>query len=71
MDEENNPDSGMVSLIWLWFGFEGWKQLSLGKRIGAQILYRIFFVAGFAVCIITYTTIFTKDPSLAPLFGML
>ena len=71
MEEENNSDTGMVSLIWLWFGFEGWKQLSLGKRIGAQILYRVFFVAGFAACIIFYTTVFGEDPPLAPLVGML
>ena len=71
MDEDTNSDTGMVNLIWLWFGFEGWKQLSLGKRVGAQILYRVFFVAGFAACIICYNFVTDGDPSLAPLVGML
>ncbi len=53
-----------------WFGFNGWKELSTSKRIGTQILYRVLFVAGLAVCIMLYVFIAGADPQLPGLCGM-
>ena len=53
-----------------WFGFNGWKELSTSKRIGTQILYRVLFVAGLAVCIMLYVFIAGEDPQLPGLCGM-
>jgi hypothetical protein len=60
-----------MGFIQKWFGFSGWKELSTSKRIGMQILYRIFFLAGMAACLIIYTMIFGDDPPLAPLCGIM
>ncbi len=70
MDEVEVSNDGILNLLWRWFGFEGWKELGTSKRIGAQILYRVLFVAGFAGCIIGYTAVYGEDPPLAPLCGM-
>ena len=71
MNEDRDHGGGPLTLLWKWFGFDGWKELSTGTRIGAQILYRILFVAGFACCIIVYTMAFGDDPPLTPLCGMM
>ena len=71
MDEDEISGEGIFSLLWRWFGFEGWKELGTSKRIGAQILYRVLFVAGFAGGIIGYTAVFGEDPPLAPLCGIM
>jgi hypothetical protein len=68
---EELASEGILSLLWRWFGFEGWKELGTRKRIGAQILYRVLFVAGFAGGIIGYTAVFGEDPPLAPLCGIM
>ena len=62
MDEVEVSNDGILNLLWRWFGFEGWKELGTSKRIGAQILYRVLFVAGFAGCIIGYTAVYGEDP---------
>lgn len=71
MNEGEDSDGGTPSLLWKWFGFEGWKELATSKRIGAQILYRVLFLAGFAGCIIAYTSVYGEDPPLAPLCGLM
>ena len=53
-----------------WFGFNGWKELSTSKRIGAQRLYRLAFVAGLAVLLVLYGSFMGEDPSIVPLLGM-
>ena len=51
--------------IQTWFGFNGWKELSTRGSILATIAYRVVFVLGLAVSIITYTYASGgQDPSL-------
>ena len=71
MDKGENSGKNATGLLWKWFGFDGWKELSTSKRIGAQVLYRVLFVAGFACCLIVYTLAFGNDPPIAPLCGMM
>lgn len=61
---------GVSKFIWTWFGFDGWKELSTSKRIGAQILYRLAFVTGLAVLLVVYVSFVGEDPSVLPLLGM-
>ena len=44
-----------MGFIQQWFGFNGWKSLSTKGSIFATIFYRILFVLGLAVSIITYS----------------
>tara|TARA_B100001750_G_scaffold246932_1_gene270884 strand:- start:2294 stop:2533 length:240 start_codon:yes stop_codon:yes gene_type:complete len=60
-----------MGFIQKWFGFNGWKEIATSKRIGVQIIYRIFFLAGMAACLMIYTFIFGEDPPLAPLLGIM
>jgi hypothetical protein len=54
-----------VGFIQKWFGFHGWKSLSAKGSIVATIFYRVFFVIGLALAIITYSYISGgDDPSL-------
>ena len=46
-----------------WFGFSGWKAMSTKTRISVQILYRIMFLAGLFVLIISYGVITKNDPN--------
>ena len=53
-----------MGFIGQWFGFNGWKELSTRGSIFATIFYRIFFVVGLAVSIITYSYVSGgEDPS--------
>ena len=54
-----------------WFGFAGWRAMSVKARIFTQILYRIFFLLGLAVIIIAYGMITDSDPGGLPLIGMI
>ncbi|MBL6731331.1 MAG: hypothetical protein ISP82_00085 [Candidatus Poseidoniaceae archaeon] len=55
-----------MGFIGQWFGFNGWKELSTRGSIFATIFYRVFFVVGLAVSIITYSYISGgEDPSAA------
>jgi len=54
-----------MSFIGQWFGFNGWKELSTRGSIFATIFYRVFFVVGLAVSIITYSYVSGgEDPSV-------
>ena len=44
-----------MGFVQRWFGFNGWKEMSTRGNIVASIMYRIFFVAGLAAAIMTYT----------------
>lgn len=53
-----------MGFIQKWFGFNGWKALSTKGSVFATILYRILFVFGLAVAIITYSYVSGgEDPS--------
>ena len=55
-----------MGFIQKWFGFNGWKTLSKTKSVAATILYRIIFVVGLALAIITYSYgSGGEDPSLS------
>ncbi|MDP6333345.1 MAG: hypothetical protein QF479_01775 [Candidatus Poseidoniaceae archaeon] len=53
-----------MGFIQQWFGFNGWKSLSTSGSVFATIFYRVFFVVGLAVAIITFSYISGgEDPS--------
>ena len=60
-----------AGFIGRWFGFAGWKAMSVQARILTQIVYRVFFCLGLAGIIIGHGIIVGQDPGGLALIGMI
>lgn len=67
-DDDTNPEPSFFAR---WFGFAGWRAMSVKARIFTQIIYRVFFLFGLALLIIGYGMITDSDPGGAPLLVMI
>jgi len=67
-EQEPGQEVGFISR---WFGFGGWRAMSLKTRISTQIVYRFIFLLGLAVPIIGYGMVTGSDPGGLALLGMI
>jgi hypothetical protein len=68
MKVEPGQELGFISR---WFGFGGWRAMSLKTRIFTQIIYRFIFLLGLAIPIIGYGMVTGSDPGGLTLLGMM
>lgn len=67
MDREDEANTGFLSR---WFGFAGWKAMAVQTRVFTQIVYRVFFLLGFAGLLIGHGIIVGDDPGGFTLIAM-
>ena len=67
MIQEDRKEAGFIGR---WFGFAGWKAMSVQARILTQIVYRVCFLLGLAGLLIGHGIIVGQDPGGLALIGM-
>ncbi|MBT59924.1 MAG: hypothetical protein CMA63_00035 [Euryarchaeota archaeon] len=71
MNQEKEYEEQEARFIARWFGFAGWRTMSVKARIFTQILYRVFFLMGLMALIIGYNLVAGNDPGGLAMFGMI